>query len=377
MSQTVVEAGPSSATRPRVRLTKKGALFLQNYVRTVNAYPQRAEKETILAGLRAIPGNDTFSMQKLNSWLTRHRNPSGQSHVDPPPTHLTMFVGDSHTVTLDEEVIRKSVHADVIPLTKTPLLTVFPKLAPYQLSQLRLLYKKRTDPKEGIITFWAQRLGVESSEVVAWIQYQQEKAKENEARATPESPEIPLQQLAGDSPSVSPTVSDFPRPHLPTPAKSPSISPHTRMPSLPPIAVKVEDLRQCLSPVSSLNTSSPLFNSRPASGIQPSESRFVLEGLPPLSRVQQAKTSPVSPTIPTSPKSTITLAASIRESLGPAPVSSEPPPRTADEFAGRFEKVENMIQAFMNKYKSGRLAPLGWDSSASLLSRWGDAHCGG
>jgi hypothetical protein len=60
-----------------------------------------------------------------------------------------------------------------------------------------------------------------------------------------------------------------------------------------------------------------------------------------------------------------TLAASIRDSLGAAP--SEQPPRSPDEFAEKFDRVEHMIEAFMEKYDSGHLAPLGWDSSTSPL----------
>jgi len=60
------------------------------------------------------------------------------------------------------------------------------------------------------------------------------------------------------------------------------------------------------------------------------------------------------------------LASSIRDSLRLNAASSEQSPRTADEFAEKFERVENMIEAFMKKYDSGQLAQLGWDSSASL-----------
>lgn len=275
------------------------------------------------------------------------------------------------------------------------ILTVFPKLTPTHLSQLRGLYRKWADPPEGIITFWAGRIGVERTEVVAWIQYQQEKAKEKDAGAPPESPDIPLKQLVSDSASasVSPTVLGFPRPHLPTPAKSslsPSTSPHTRMPSLPPIAVKVEDFRQCLSPVSSSST--PLSDPRPANYARSTESHSALEGLPPLSRLQttvrrfsagpdvraqparQTKSPTIATSVPSawsrvggqphSRDSNTTLEASIRDSLRPDATPSEQPPRTADEFAEKFERVGNMIEVFMKKYDSGQLVRLGWDSSA-------------
>lgn len=88
-----------------------------------------------------------------------------------------------------------------------------------------------------------------------------------------ESPDIPLRQLVEDSASASASpISEFPRPHLPTPAKSPSLSasPETRMPSLPPIAVKLEEHRQCLSPVSSLDTP---FLLRSATYMHPNETR--------------------------------------------------------------------------------------------------------
>ncbi|KAI9568788.1 hypothetical protein HD554DRAFT_2095683 [Boletus coccyginus] len=247
MSHLHAKAGSSS----RVRLTTDGAAFLTNYARTVNSYPHKPEKEGILATLRTIPGNEAFTLQKLSSWFARHRNPSG----DP----LT-------PVLLDDDTI------------------LFPKLTPTHLQQLRVLYKKRADPSEGIITFWAERIKVEREEVAAWIQYQQEKAKENGIGTHPESPDIPLRQLVSESANVSPTASAFPRPHLPTPANSlsPTISPQTRLPSAPPIAVK-EEPRQSLSPVSSF-TSPSLSAPRPANSMRATESRSALEGLPPLFR---------------------------------------------------------------------------------------------
>lgn len=172
---------------------------------------------------------------------------------------------------------RRSVSVPVrVRARRSPLLAVFPKLNGTQRWQLRSLYRKRPEPTDAMIAFWAIRLAVDESEVLAWIRYQQEKAKEEEACATtPDSPDIPLRQLAGErgSESASPI---FPRPHLPTPAKSPTTSPQTRMPSLPPIAVKVEEPRQCVSPVSSLGTPTFLFN--------PRHSPSPLEGLPPLLR---------------------------------------------------------------------------------------------
>ncbi|KAF8554929.1 hypothetical protein OG21DRAFT_1484291 [Imleria badia] len=312
-----------------------------DYARTINSYPQRAEKQAILASLRSITGNESFTMPKLTNWFARHRNPSDDSNV---------------SVLLDDETI------------------LFPKLTRMHLQQLRILYKKRADPSEGIIHFWAERIKADKDEIVAWIQYQQEKAKED-VRASPESPEIPLKQLVGDSgsPSVSPTVSEFPRPHLPTPAKSPSISPHTRMPSLPPIAVKVEESRQCVSPVSSLNTPFLSTIPRPENRAQPSEPR-ALEGFPPLLRLlHTTKLVPVATSVPNAllrvggQPHRRDLEASIRDSLRPHAPPSEPP-RTVDEFAAKFESVESMIDAFIKKYDSGQLVRLGWDSSLSKVT---------
>ncbi|KAF8141183.1 hypothetical protein EV363DRAFT_1307328 [Boletus edulis] len=337
MSESQAQAASSSTSRPKTRLTREGAAYLTNYARTVNPYPQRNEKQDILAALRTIPGNDAFTMQRLTSWFARHRNPSGDLHTP---------------VLVDDETI------------------LFPKLTPMHLQQLRVLYKKRIDPSESIIIFWADRIKAERAEVAAWIQYQQEKAKEDDVRAMPESPDIPLQQLVGDlvsdSASVSPTVSEFPRPHLPTPAKSPSISPQTRMPSLPPIAVKVEEPRQCLSPVSSLGTPS-ILNPRPSIYPYPNEQRSPLDVFPPLTRhlFQAAKLSPLGTTVPNTGGPNKTLRTSIRDSLQPDAIPSEQPPRSVDEFAAKFAKVENMIEAFMKKYESGQLVGLGWDSSLS------------
>lgn len=42
---------------------------------------------------------------------------------------------------------------------------------------------------------------------------------------------------------------------------------------------------------------------------------------------------------------------------------TDPPPKTADEFAEKFQHVEHMIDAFLKKYQNGQLVPLGWDSS--------------
>ena len=208
-----------------------------DYARTVNSYPHKHEKEAILASLHAIPGNEKYTLHSLAAWFSRHRNPS--------------------PVLLNDETIRESPPPHTCPTHPS---AVFPKLTPVHLQQLRVLYRKNPNPSEGIVTFWAGRISAERAEIAAWIQYQQEKEKE-----TPESPDIPLRDLV----SASPTAFEFPRTHLPTPAES--LSPQTRMPSLPPIAVKVEDFR-CLSPVSSF--AAPLFKPRSATDLPPSLSRL-------------------------------------------------------------------------------------------------------
>ena len=121
---------------------------------------------------------------------------------------------------------------------------VFPSFTPTQLQQLQQLYRNRPNPTEGVIAFWATRLKADGGEVAEWIQYQQEKAKESPA------PAAPFAGVSDRTPSLSPT-DPFSRTHLPTPAKSPSPnhqSPGARNPSLPPVAVKVEDQGQQYSP---------------------------------------------------------------------------------------------------------------------------------
>ena len=187
-----------------------------------------------------------------------------------------------------------------------------------------MLHRKVHDPAEGVITFWAKRINADRDEVAAWIEYQQEKTKEQE------------------SPDVSPTVSEFPRPHLPTPAKS--LSPQTRMPSLPPIAIKVEDKQS----VSSFDLPKP-----------PERSQAVHRQVSLCARPDDLMFSHTKPPH-------LTLEQSIRESLQSHISPSESPPRTLDEFAAQFERIEHMIDSFMQKYSNGQLAPLGWDSSETL-----------
>jgi hypothetical protein len=156
--------------------------------------------------------------------------------------------------------------------------TVFPKLTSMHLQQLRVLHKKRPEPAEGIITFWANRLNADRAEVAAWIQYQQEKAKAKEEAS--ESPDLGSRHFGSTSASVSPILSKLARPHLPTPAKS--ASPETRMPSLPPIAVKMEESG---SQTSSSFGPPTLLLQRPSSSLHfPRYEGSVLAGLPPLKR---------------------------------------------------------------------------------------------
>lgn len=97
----------SSTTRSRVRLTKEGSAFLSStcpfpllatlltqrssdYARTANPYPHKTEKQAILASLRTIPGNEAFTLDKLNNWLTRHRKPSRACPAPAPLPQLTL-----------------------------------------------------------------------------------------------------------------------------------------------------------------------------------------------------------------------------------------------------------------------------------------------
>jgi len=309
------EPGPSSPSarhHKQKRLSKEAIAFLTNYASVINSYPQSEEKQSILASIHSIPGNEWYTTQRLSSWFARHRNPS-------PSSALPLAAVDEETI-------------------------LFPKLTPKHLQQLRLLYKKRTDPAENIITFWAERINADRHEVIAWFQYQQEKAKGNQChQSTPDSPDIPLQQLVrdldGSEGCASPTVLTRPRTHLPTPSQSPSESPHERMPSLPPIAVKLEEPRQCLSPISLVTP----ISAHPLHALRPSHSTSFRAGAQ-LSR-----------------DSSRLFAATVRKSLRDNPAQNDPPPKTPDEFAAKFVTFEKMIDAFMEKHKSGQLARLGWD----------------
>ncbi|KAF9228455.1 hypothetical protein BS17DRAFT_339600 [Gyrodon lividus] len=343
---------------PPNKLTKEGSAFLTNYARTISSYPRRSEKFDILASVQAIPGNEYFTFEKLTSWFSRHRNPA---HA--PPYVRTGREGlGARAASADEEMApggRMLVDDDSI---------LFPKLTPMHLRQLRVLYKKRPDPAQGIITFWANRLNADRAEVLAWIQYQQEKAKEEAMAGTLESPDLPLRQFTSTSASVSPRLPKLARPHLPTPAKS--VSPETRMPSLPPIAVKVEESGL---PTTSFGLPTSLLQRPSSSSFMPFpkyEGCSMLAGLPPLRRDSHTMHPPQPEHQAESqsllrPRPNALLAASLRNSSQLGQDVDEKPPTTAEDFASRFAPVEKQINVFMQKLEGGQLARLGWDLSLS------------
>ncbi|KAL4079245.1 hypothetical protein J3A83DRAFT_1057575 [Scleroderma citrinum] len=200
-----------------------------------------AQTSKILERVRAIPGNESCTFEKITCWFQRHRNPA-------------------HTIRVPG---RECSIGTQSPVEATPALRfvdddsiLFPKLTPTQLHQLQVLYKSRPDPAAGVITFWATRLNADREEVAAWILYQREKAK------GPPAP--PVVEVTDHMSSLSPTDASFVRTHLPTPAKSPSPtrSPNLRFPSLPPIAVKMEESGQehPRSPVAAHKLSSAIIS---------------------------------------------------------------------------------------------------------------------
>ncbi|KAF8841688.1 hypothetical protein BDN67DRAFT_492714 [Paxillus ammoniavirescens] len=351
---------PHPTNKPaQTKLTRDGSAFLANYARTISSYPSRSEKFDILESVQAIPGNESFTFEKLTSWFSRHRNPA---HAPPHLRTGGSGMDAASPVVADEGGSRAPGGRMLVDDDSI----LFPKLTSMHLQQLRVLYKKRPDPAEGIITFWANRLNADKAEVAAWIQYQQEKAKEEAS----ESPDLGSRHFGSTSASVSPTLSKLARPHLPTPAKS--VSPETRMPSLPPIAVKVEESGSQAS--TSFGPPTLLLQRPPSSSVNfLGYEGSVLAGLPPLSRgprimerspqPEQRAESQSLQRPPARPSPNALLVASIRNSLRSGNEVDEKAPATAKDFASRFEPIEKQINGFIKKLEGGQLASLGWDPS--------------
>ncbi|KIJ15549.1 hypothetical protein PAXINDRAFT_99424 [Paxillus involutus ATCC 200175] len=349
---------PTNKPAP-AKLTREGSAFLTNYARAISSYPSRSEKFDILESVQAIPGNESFTFEKLTSWFSRHRNPAHAPHLRTGG----LGMGAASPVVADEggeRAPRGRMFVDDDSI-------LFPKLTSMHLQQLRVLHKKRPEPAEGIITFWANRLNADRAEVAAWIQYQQEKAKAKEEAS--ESPDLGSRHFGSTSASVSPILSKLARPHLPTPAKS--ASPETRMPSLPPIAVKMEESG---SQTSSSFGPPTLLLQRPSSSLHfPRYEGSVLAGLPPLKRGLRIMEHPPQPEQraesqslqrpPARPSPNALLVASIRNSSRSGKEVGEKAPATADDFASRFEPIEKQISGFIKKLEGGQLASLGWDPS--------------
>lgn len=47
-----------------------------DYAKTVTSYPRKQEKLQLLEHIRAIPGHDSYTYEKISSWFARHRIPS-------------------------------------------------------------------------------------------------------------------------------------------------------------------------------------------------------------------------------------------------------------------------------------------------------------
>ncbi|KIM64008.1 hypothetical protein SCLCIDRAFT_678946 [Scleroderma citrinum Foug A] len=218
---------PKASASTRTRITREAIQLLQDYANTVTSYPTRTAKTQLLERIHAIPGNESFTFDKISSWFARHRNPA-------------------HSVRRREWSATTGHKDATSPTDATPVLRfadddsiLFPSFTPIQLHQLQQLYRNRPDPAEGVITFWATRLKADREEVAAWIEYQRETTKGQPAPAS----------IASDhTSSLSPTspTDPFSRTHLPTPAKSPPPNkyPDMRHPSLPPVAVKIEESGQ-------------------------------------------------------------------------------------------------------------------------------------
>ncbi|KIL00885.1 hypothetical protein PAXRUDRAFT_463891 [Paxillus rubicundulus Ve08.2h10] len=394
---------------PATKLTKEGSAFLTNYARTISSYPSRSEKFDILESVQAIPGNESFTFEKLTSWFSRHRNPahapphvrtgvSGTGAASPLIADEARQRAPGGRILVDDDSICGWSFSSFLPSTRIyargttkpcsyekrkqqkdscgncEIETVFPKLTSMHLQQLRVLYKKRPDPTEGIITFWANRLNADRAEVAAWIQYEREKAKEGAS----ESPDLGSRHFGSTSASVSPTFPNSARPHLPTPSKS--ASPEMRRPSLPPITVKVEESG---SQMSTSFVSPTLLVQRPSSSSMhfPSYESPVLTELPPLKRGAHAMQHPPQPEQQAESQSqqrppawasqNALLVASIRNSSRSGKEVDEKAPATAEDFVSRFGPIEKQINGFINKLEGGQLASLGWDPSESFSPRYG------
>ncbi|EGO00775.1 hypothetical protein SERLA73DRAFT_133817, partial [Serpula lacrymans var. lacrymans S7.3] len=62
-----------SLTKARHRLTKAGSNILSDFMKHESAYPTRQEKMELLEAVRALSGCEEFTLDKLNTWFSRHR----------------------------------------------------------------------------------------------------------------------------------------------------------------------------------------------------------------------------------------------------------------------------------------------------------------
>ncbi|EED85650.1 predicted protein [Postia placenta Mad-698-R] len=185
-STSISQVGePSSSKRaPQKRLPAAGKTLV-NELYALHPYPPTELKETYLKRIRALPGCDYYTLDKLNLLLYSRRVRSG-------------LAGNGGR--------QLDVHQPTRQTTSDDILYPSFRKQTGVVSKLEVLISEKPRANDTLIKIWAKRLDVEEDDVLTWVEAW--RAEHEEATS-----------------SVEPARQSAPVAHLPTPGSSRSPEP--------------------------------------------------------------------------------------------------------------------------------------------------------
>ncbi|KAH9941608.1 uncharacterized protein BXZ73DRAFT_97998 [Epithele typhae] len=249
-STSTPTAGPSGPTTahdpPRDRLPKEAYSLLQRYYHTVSQYPASDEVERLSAQIRAMPGGERCTPERVSKYFFHKRYNmaskahAGHQHEHHPAPDAPALVPQPQ---VKAEKGTRQKRNTVGTLGRTTVGILYPSLKDKRArSSVNVLLREVPDPELELAQIWAERIGygAKGEDIVTYARHlraaqaQQAHQVRSEPYQQPRSmqsgimqnqmPQMTLKPFHATSPSLG-------GPHPPTPETSTSPEPQTQPPS--------------------------------------------------------------------------------------------------------------------------------------------------
>lgn len=324
----------SKANKPRFRLSREGARILQETYDSGITNPDPEQKEELLDRIRAIRGNEEYTMKSLYIWFANKRAKSG------PRSKAGTQIQPASTSPATSSKPTSSA-------TPTDNSSKLPYLTPKNILTLhKLFYQSNTNPAQDLVDTWADLLSTETDAVTAWIEAEKMKL---DSTANSIQGQVPGQHPR--HPSASPMSLD-PSRNILTPNSSTSPEPPPPLPSAFPSEPSTP-----LSPIAP----------RPFSRDAPAEPSHSTSTRSTFVKVEGEEKPFITPTLPPSkdPVRRDILLAIHEELFDPQHKHKQTPyphPKTREELSALFSSCTRSMEEFLGKVKSGSLEKFGFKS---------------